>query len=636
MQLPSWLASRLAALREYYADRERRLALYAMLFVFVAYVIQLVRCSKLHLYPHGDGYYSWMHATSLALDNDIEFTNDYAACGMGEPDRGGGRPANHFYFGPALIWAPLLKLARLVVELPPGAPLRVRRACEGPWMWFVAAWTPLFTTLTIYLSYRVATRFTSRTFALMGAMVGAFGTTLVTYGAILWFYCHLWSTLGVALVMLTGLRAIEAPARRGRWLLFGWSVGFAALMRPQEALWCLLPAPWFLLTFARGARARPRAIATPLLAALLSALGFASIYWIQLVVYKKLFGVWWLVPQGTMYVQLGHAHPWLTAFSAFSGLFTYTPLVYLGVFGFVSLLWRGDRRMLALSILLPTLADAYVSASALMWHSGGSWGMRTMTAMAPSVVVGSAVFLERAYRWINARALRRRVVLSTLLIGPWAFITMGLPFVGNYQRSHWAPNAYSVALKANFDQLYEVMGNPVTLPAGAVFAARYRMHPRHFDDLAYTGLFQVYYITGEVQVEGTLHFATPNQYVVYADGCEQGPEGLRIRRGRCRFLMTLYWPFVTHLRVAGRVHASAAATVRMRANGFWTGREIGARQYQPGDNEPIEWSVPPGALDSGINEVIIESDRDITLTTMEFIERPVRRAGRPFNPEPAR
>ncbi|MBL8680231.1 MAG: hypothetical protein JNK05_13735 [Myxococcales bacterium] len=635
MQGNGWLRDRVASVRARLADPEQRVAIFGILFIFFAYVLQLIRCSKLHTMPHGDGFGSWVYAASLALDNDIDFTNDYAVCGFAEPDRGGGRPANHFYFGPALIWTPLLKLAKALITLPPGATPRMQRACEGPWPWFVAAWTPLFTTLTIYFSYRVATRFVKPTFAMMGAFVGAFGTTLVTYGSIVWFYCHMWSALGVALTMLTGFRAIEEPEKLRRWVLFGMCLAFAALMRPQEGVWCLLAAPWFLRTVYKGVQSKPRSLKLPLLAAGLTIVGFASVYWIQLYIYKKMFGVYWLVPQGTMYVQLRHAHPWLTAFGPFSGLFTYTPLVYLGVFGFIIGLRNAKWRWMTLAIIIPALVDCYVSSAALMWNSGGSWGMRTMTSVAPAVVVFSAVFLERAYAWVMAKKIRRQVVLSTLIFGPWAFITMGLPFVGNWDKNHWAPNAYSVALKANLDQMYEAVGNPVNLPANAVFAARYRLHPKHMSDLIHTGFYQVYYVTGDLQIEGTLNFAVPNQYIRYAEGCEQTPEGVRVRAGqRCRWVMTMYWPWITHLRIAATVHGDRPAVVRMRSNGFWTGQDLGSRTYAPGPNQPIEWSVPENAITSGLNEIVLESDRDLTLQTMEFMEQPLpRRAGRPFRPD---
>ena len=68
----------------------------------------------------GDGFYSWIFARSIALDGDMHFANDYALCG--DPwhvgaDEGGHRPANPFYVGMSLIWAPVLDFVAMALTL---------------------------------------------------------------------------------------------------------------------------------------------------------------------------------------------------------------------------------------------------------------------------------------------------------------------------------------------------------------------------------------------------------------------------------------------------------------------------------------------------------------------------------------
>ena len=78
----------------------------------------------------GDGYYSWIFVRSIAFDGDVHFANDYAVCG--DPwhlgiEEGGHRPANPFYFGPAIFLSPVLFILRHLIRLPlrrriPGEP----------------------------------------------------------------------------------------------------------------------------------------------------------------------------------------------------------------------------------------------------------------------------------------------------------------------------------------------------------------------------------------------------------------------------------------------------------------------------------------------------------------------------------
>ena len=87
-----------------------------------------------------------------------------------------------------------------------------------------------------------------------------------------------------------------------------------------------------------------------------------------------------------------------------------------------------------------------------------------------------------------------------------------------------------------------------------------------------------------------------------------------------RFLITLYWPWVTHIRLAVTLSERKPTTIRLSARGFLLGTNLGAMEYGPG-KEDLEWTLPNGALDSGINEIIVDADRDITLRTLEFIDR---------------
>lgn len=616
-----WLRRIAGWLLHPFATRERRRTSFAMLVVLIAYGMQYARTQRFHNAPHGDGFFSWMYATSLAYDGDIELTNDYRICGRPElvVDQGGGRPANPFYFGPAMIWAPILLVVRLLVRLPATAPAAWKHACSGPLAQIVGATTPLFTVLTIWLAYRVARRFTSQPYALAGALIGAFGTTLVTYGGPVWFYSHLWSALGVALVILAFVRATEKPELDRRWFLFGLAVAFAALMRPQEGVWVGLGVVW-LVAMLREHGPSVATLKRLLRPAVVWTLGFASLYWVQLVVYKKIYGVYWIVPQGKLYLQLGHAHPFLMMFSNYSGWFSWTPLVWLGLFGTVRMLFTRSWRVLGVGLLLAGGLDTYIASSVLSWAGGGTWGMRTMTSLAPAVIIGAAVFSQSLGEWIRRRRDRTRLVLILALVFPLMFATWGTPMIDPATMRQPLTYPYGPAVTQNLADMGKTLGNPFTLPATQVFALRYRLPRTKFDDLAFSGLFVHNYLTAETVSESAIVFATPNQQVAYAEGIAIEKEGARIASGRGRFLFTLYWPWITHIRLAVKLAEPRETTIRLEARGFFLGTDLGSMVYAPG-REDLEWTLPKGALDSGINELIVRADGDITLKSLEFIDR---------------
>jgi hypothetical protein len=586
-----------------------------MFVVWCGLLFQYLRSFSTHLAPHGDGYYSWIYATSWVFDHDSHFANDYEICGGGSyGDEGGGRPANPFYAGPALLWTPILFIVRHVVRLKGSATIAAQHGCEGPWPRFVGGACLFLTVLTVWLAYRVARRHCRQSYALAGVLVGAFGTTLVTYGSPTWFYSHMYAALGVCLVMLTSTRAFEAPRAMLRWYLVGLSVAFAALMRPQEGLWILLPMVGAVAQILKAER-RMRELQRWLKPAAFVVAGFASLYWIQLALYKCLYGHYWLVPQGKLWLQLRHPHPFLMLFSTESGWFTWTPLVWLGCFGWTAMLFRRSTRALVVALLIAMSAEIYISSSALAWTGSGTTGQRYLTSLAGPVVVGAAFFGETAVEWLLRSAARTRAVVMLALTGPLMFVTAGTSLLP----ASTAPVAYSSAVKSNVGLFSALYGNPFALPASLIFALRYRVPARHFDDLATSGAFIRDYRTAETLSDNVVSFATPPQWLVYAEGLRKTEMGARVR-GRGRFLFALFWPYVTHVRLTARVPGNTAATLKLTSRGLFTSTEMGTKTFEPG-TQTIEWALPKEALTSGINEVIVESDRGLVLQILEFIDR---------------
>jgi hypothetical protein len=593
-----------------------------LLLILLAHALRYATWQVRDAHTWSDGYYTWLFSRSLAFDFDIDLRNDYAVCG--DPyhlgvDEGGGRPTNPFYFGPALYMAPVLFVAKHVVRLVPAASESWRNGCTGPLVAFTGVASIVATALTIWVAYRVGRRWFSEASCAVAALIMGLASPLNIHGTLSWYYSHLWAALSVAVALLCAVRADERPAAFGRWVLAGAACGFAALMRMQEGLWLLVPLASIAATLSTTRREGPAAWWLALRRASLVTLGFFAIFSIQLYVYQRLYGSPFVIPQGKLYVQLSHAHPWLLLFGARSGFVYWTPLLWLPILGIPFLLRVQQRRWLATAMVVVSIVGFYVASSALSWTGSASLGARVQTSLVGALLVAAAAFLDAFIRWAARRRAAANVVML-LAFGPWIWITWygaasGVP----NDRPVPAPQLYGSGMTYGVAQMYDQIGNPWTLPAGAVFYARYRAPPKVFDALASDGIFQKHYRTLALTQTDTLSFARPPS-TYWADGL--GPvEGQQIglgEHGHGRFLTTLYWPWVTSIRLKAHPLSSSAATLTLRTASFFRKFELGALRFS--ESQTLELKVPRGAFDSGINEVLLDTDAAIALESLQFVD----------------
>jgi hypothetical protein len=589
--------------------------------VFFAYTFRYVSTQAPDAQANSDGFYTWIYARSLAYDFDIDLTNDYALCG--DPfhlgmDEGGGRPANPFYFGPALFLAPVLWVVKTVFHFSSSATARWVGGCSGPIVAYTGYAAVIAAMVTLWLSYRAARRFYGEMPCCVGLLVVGLASPLSVFGPLAWHYSHVWSALGVAIAFTLFVRAHDAPAARSVWLLCGVGCAIAALMRIQEGIWLIVPGASIAWHALRARRAGDARWATTALArALVVGAGFLTVFSIQLYVYRRIYGWPFVVPQGKLYVQFAHAHPWLLLFGARSGLLYWTPLLWLAVLGIPWLTWNRRLGLAGLAIVLAAVANVYVSSAALSWTGSATLGARVQTSLAPAFVLGVAASSDALLRW----ARRRRAAAGTalvLLVAPWLWLTWvsgtaGLP----NDRVVRAPELYGTAATHGVADVYGAVGNPWTLPGTLVFAARYRAHPRVFDQVAEDGMWRRDFRTGRGITSDTFSFLEPPSGY-WSEGILSVGDGLGLPAGgHGRFLISLYWPWVTAVRITAHT-LEDSATLSIQAASFWRTRTVGRLRFD--GKKTIEVAVSPDAFDSGINEVILSSDHPIVLDAWQWLD----------------
>ncbi len=585
--------------------RNARWGLAATIGVFAILAFMYATSPRSHT-PGSDGHYLWLVARSIAFDHDIDYRNDYELCG--DPHSWGtsretGRTNNPFYVGPAIVWTPVLWVLRHVDRLPADAPAEVAQGCRGP-LTEQTLWTgPILGGLTVWLMVRIARRRTGDGPAALTAGLLALGTPLSAYAALKPSYSHVYDTFWAALVILASLRAAERPRAIPRWALAGALVGIGLLQRPVSVAYGVVPAAlavaalwgeWGVLALSLGVLG-------------LGAFAFGVLP--QSLVYHYLYGSFWRgAPTGPLYMQYGHAHPWLLLFAPHGGFFLAAPVAWLAVPGAI----RGARdrgtRTLVLALLLACVATTWISSAAIDWDASGTFGARRLTSLAPLLATPVAIAVDSVRRWLQAKPARMALALGLAVLAPVAFTISGAAYaqtMGKLPTDVGVSEAqlYGTGETMAWNVIEERIGAVSILPAELLFRVRYGL-PFTSLRAATEAVYQRNLIT-LAWVHDTLDLGD-EQAVQLTTGFEHQPHGIRMTGTRGTVVFASQWPFATGLYV--RAHADRPTHVRVGR-----GRSFGRTDWY-GDlpidatDTAVRVDVPEGAFDSGINEFVFECD----------------------------
>ncbi len=371
-----------------------------------------------------DAFEFFVYLPSLAFDGDLDLHDDWLQMGFDDspPPTPLGRTRNRHAVGPALVWAPFYAVAHVYVvadgawgagrHLPDGHALPYRRSAAMGTIAVALAGAALLA--------RVLARRFERGVAWLavGALWGA--SPLLYYVFVAPAMSH-GLTFGLAAALIWACeRARRAPGTPV-WLGLGALFGLLVAVRWQAAVCGLLVAPVVLGGLRRGtARLRDACGA-----ALLALLAFSP----QMLVWRALYGRLLTMPQGSGFVDWSAPHALDTLFSADRGLFTWTPLLLLGLIG----LLVGLRRAAWLHVpaLLIVGATAWVNGGADDWAGSEAFGARRFDLVLPFLAHGLALVFEGLRRF----ALRRPLLAPALVAA--AFVAWNVGLVTLYRHTRY-------------------------------------------------------------------------------------------------------------------------------------------------------------------------------------------------------
>ncbi len=362
----------------------------------------------------GVGYYAYIHA--LLIHGDLNFKSEWLHANpsfrMGRVDADGrlkasqytanGHVINHFAVGPSLLWAPflvpvhgiVLGLDRLGWHIPANGYSR-------PYVVTMSLATCLYGFLAVWLGFVLAREFFDERIAFVAALGIWFGSSLPVYMYFNPSWAHAQAAFVVALFLWYWHRT--GPKRTLRqWIWLGLAGGLMLDVYYPNAVLFLLPLTdalgcWSRLFQEKEARQEAwRRLAEQSAFALAVMIAFMPTLVTRAIIYGSPFqtgygGLWnWTAPYRLSVL-----------FSSDHGLFSWTPLLAVGVLGLFLL--RGKNRTLGRLLLLVFLLLYYLIACYVDWAGISSFGNRFFVSLTPIFLIGLAAFLDGVRRWSKER-----------------------------------------------------------------------------------------------------------------------------------------------------------------------------------------------------------------------------------------
>jgi len=358
------------------------------------------------IYPKikGDGVLYYAYLRSFLIDFDLNFANDFAGFGYMGKITSAGLPANPVFFGCSLFWLPFFLLAHIVSFL--GNILGGNFPLDGfssVYQRAITLGSALYILAGIILIYHLLKKRFSPGVSLLSALAIWLGTPLFYYMVANPFLAHGISMFAVTLFIFLWFKNRE---KEGKWRagLIGLFAGLSAAVRPQNVVFFAIPFLDFLFSLKHSNR-------TPLkekwrdMAFLLS--GFALPLLIQMILWRMIFGSHFLSGwHTTNLINWRHPHIIDMLFSARHGVFTWTPLFFLGAIGIIFLLRK--NRKLALYLFVAFALMLYMNGVFKRWWADHSFGNRRMLGGSFIFAFGLSAVIEELFR--------RPKLLATLLI----------------------------------------------------------------------------------------------------------------------------------------------------------------------------------------------------------------------------
>ena len=489
-----------------------------------------------------DGTKYFVYLPSLFLRADLDFADDIARLAprslrRAQFDRGAlakttdtGLVQNWFPVGPAVLWSPFY-LAALPFEGGSGyGPLAQLAVVFGSYCYGLAALVLTFATLRNFFKPWAS---------FLGSLLVWAGGTVYYYSVFRGDMSHAPSAFMAALFLYLWFRFRE----RFGWLraaLLGVAAGLMLLVRAHNILIIAIPVVDSARRLLAGDDRRDWKSWAELssrwaIAGLIAAAILATQFLIWLTVYGE------PVPhRSTGFHVWDQPHAIEMLFSN-NGIVSLTPLLGLSLIGLLLMLRR--QPLIAATSLVVLLLMLYMYSSIQAWWGGPfSFGIRRFSNALPLFALGMAALLQSLRRLVERRPAAAAVVLVAPLLA-WNFLSMST--INDRRLEKRVLSLVEIA-ELNLEQVYGLIGWPLSAPAALPFAAEYDVNPASYD-----------LITGRTADKIKPNYNLVRTRAFFAEGWSQlqevGGPRMKMEAPRARVVFSLIRPKrLRHLHFAVR------------------------------------------------------------------------------------
>jgi hypothetical protein len=584
------------------ATRRRAPALFAAFFA-IGLAAQVHFGARLQ----SDGFYYFAYLRSIAFDGDVDFTNDYRLLGLDDKPHlfeptPTGYAQSAWTIGPAMVWSPFFAAGHVVATtLNRTNPDVSTNGVSFPYRQAVAVAGLFYALLGCWFCYLIAARFYPERLAATATAVTMLGSFMIWYAVKEPTMTHAPSMAAVAAFIL-GWLATRTDADGGyarttrQWIWLGLLAGFMTTIRWQNALFAILPAADALVMLVAAWRAghMPRVRRTLVVGALFTAaatVGFLP----QMIAWKSIYGSWLAVSPVGPQIRWWDPHLLDILFSSRNGLFSWSPVLYLGAIGLVMFALR--RPALGVPMIGSVALMIYFNASVQDWWGSDGFGGRRFDGTLPIFVVGVAAFGTWAV-WITRRHPGRVVAATAALLIAWNLALVQVAHDGSFRIGTAVSFGDTSAAQAR--TLHGWFGNPFTYPVSLYFALRNGLLPSDYDLLGVNR-----FLGDPLQPYGRADIGADDEWLIGAGwhGAERAGDGSTFRWVAPGALLRLPLDHAADITLQVRLHAfgfagAAPQAVTISVNG----RALDPVAIGP-DWQVIQMETGAGIWRAGVNRL---------------------------------
>jgi hypothetical protein len=547
-----------------------------------------------------DGFYYFAYLRSLAFDRDVNFVNDYRLLGLGDKTHlfqltRTGHAQSAWTIGPAILWSPFFAAGHAVaLELNESDPDVSTNGISFPYRQAVCIAGLVYGLLGCWFTYRLAGLFIDRRLA------AAATAATVTGSFMLWYLVKepsMTHAPSMALVAAFTWRWAATRERRSRaqWVVLGLIAGGMTLVRWQNAIFALLPAcdaaSGILSGWRRGdTPAVRRTFVDGVLFTVAASVAFAP----QMIAWRAIYGSWLAVSPVGPQIRWWDPHLIDILWSSRNGLFSTSPILYVGGLGLVVL--TRARPHVGAPAVAAIAVMTYFNASIQDWWGSAGFGGRRFDGALPLLALGVAQAAATAIA-----ALRRfpglAVATAAAALILWNVTQIAIAQAGQLRIGEAVSFGDTMAAQAR--AFHGWFGNPFTYPISLAYALRNGVSPGRYDLLSANR-----FLGDPLQPYGRIDIGADDGWVL-GDGWHQpereGPVTFRWAAPSASVLVPL--DHAAGLRVQLRIHSfaypgSPPQSVTVVVNGH----EHGPLGVDPGWHV-AEQDVPPHSWRAGVNRL---------------------------------